>query len=320
MDRRRSSTIIPDIYTATINPEHWEMVMESVAELTNSKAACLYYQDRDCGVANTIAQFGCTTEMFPDFNREFAILDSIFDKAAYRNGKNIDIPTSEEGIYKSFYLDDDSFCKDADPEFYKNCLKPSGIYYMGRVIFLDSYQQKAAISFLREEKMGPWKEGDIRVIHEIIPHFMRALNMHAEFTRLRVHQEALIKGLDRLVIGLLLYDRDGQPVYVNPTAKAIIKAHPALDLKDGGLVLRNTDENRKLCETIQNTAMIDLEDSWMQSVSIAVTHPEVEAPLPLLVTPMRAAPWGFPMLAPPLPPAPTLLIFRLRAISSKWVA
>jgi hypothetical protein len=90
------------------------------------------------------------------------------------------------------------------------------------------------------------------------------------------------------VIGLILYDHDARPVYINPTARAIIEHHPALQLHDGNLFLTNPEDEKNLRRTISDTAQIDPDDSWKQSVAIGITHPDIEAPLPILVTPMHA--------------------------------
>ncbi len=121
-----------------------------------------------------------------------------------------------------------------------------------------------------------------------MPHLKRALNIHAEFTRIRLQYDALQKGLDRLVIGLILFDSGAHPVYVNPTAKAIIKGHPGLVLEDDGLFLDPPVKGINLQQTILDVAKIDPEDSWKQTRAIGVTHPDVEATLPVLVTPMQA--------------------------------
>ena len=280
MDRRRSSILIPEIYKATINPEHWKNVMELIAGLTESRAACLYFQDKNLGLANTIAQFGCTTSLFTDIRHQFAILDTLFDKSISSNIK-------EDILYQIFPPDHDSF-KNLEPDLGENHIISSWNYRIGRVQFLDSNLQRAAIAIFRDEESGPWQKGDIRIIQEIIPHIKRALDIHAEFTRLRVQQDALVMGLDRLVIGLLLCDQNSRIVYINPTAKAIIEAHPALALGEEGLSLYHADDDKNLHSTIRNIALNDSEDSWKQSVAIAVTHPDVEAPMPLLITPIHA--------------------------------
>ena len=119
-----------------------------------------------------------------------------------------------------------------DSELYVQWMKPNGIFHVGGAQFVDTDSHRAGIAILRDEKAGEWSEGELRVIDEILPHLRRALNIHSEFTHLRLKQDALLKGLDRLVIGLILYDHNAQPVYINPTAKAIIDQHPAMQLLD----------------------------------------------------------------------------------------
>jgi DNA-binding CsgD family transcriptional regulator len=77
-------------------------------------------------------------------------------------------------------------------------------------------------------------------------------------------------------------------VYINPTAKAIIDTHPALQMQEGKLFLVNPEDEKNLRQTIIDTAEIDPDDSWKQSVAIGICHPDIKVPLPLLVTPMHA--------------------------------
>ena len=214
MDRRRSSQLIPEIYKATVDPGHWDYVLEKVAELTQSKTACLYYLDKNLGMASTIAQYGCPKHMIANYNKQFAKLDSLFDSAVSDDEKG-------ESLCQFFSPGKNGFT-DIESDIYENWMKPEGIFYLGKIQFLDDDAHKAAIAILRDEEAGAWKEGDIRVINEIVPHLKRALDIHAEFTRLRMQQDAMMKGLDRLVIGLILYDRNACAVYINPTARSII--------------------------------------------------------------------------------------------------
>ena len=280
MDRRRSSELIPEIYKATVDPSHWDYVLEKLAALTHSKTACLYYLDKKLEIASTIAQFGCPTHMIQNYNKQFAKLDSLFSTAVSDDKKG-------ESLCHFFNPGHNGF-SDVESDIFENWMKPEGIFHLGRIQFLDDDVHKAAIAILRDKNAGAWKKGDIRVINEIVPHLKRALDIHSEFTRLRMQQDAMMKGLDRLVIGLIMYDRNAHAVYINPTAKAIIKSHPALALNGDGLLLNAAEDNKNLHQTILDTANIEPEDSWKQSVSIGITHPDVVAPLPLLVTPIHA--------------------------------
>ncbi len=279
MDRRRSSHIVPEIYEATIDPTHWDYVVTMIAKLTRSKSACLYYKNKEMELASTIAQFGLPDKELRGFGDRCDVLDGMFcAKEAH---------ASEDPQCTQFYPGSNGVMPE-DAEIYLDWMKPNNIYHVGGAQFVDTDTHKAGIAILRDKDSGVWDKGELRVINEILPHLRRALNIHSEFTHLRLKQDALLKGLDRLVIGLILYDHHAKPVYINPTAKAIIKGHPALQLQDGELMLTNPDDDKNLHRTIIDTAEIDPDDSWKQSVAIGITHPDVEAPLPLLVTPMHA--------------------------------
>jgi len=280
MDRRRSSVIVPEIYKATVDSSHWDYVLETIAKITSSKTACLYHFDKSVGMVNTVAQYGCPPHLVHNYNAHFAKLDTFFDETS-------DSQVAGETRHQ-FICPGSNHFEELAPETFDEWMKPHGIHHIGRVQFINTDSHTASIGLLRDEAAGSWSEGDIRVIDEIIPHLQRAMDIHAEFTRLRMKQDALIQGLDRLVIGLILYDQHAEAVYVNPTAKEIVKSHPALALNDNGLFLYHAEDNRQLRQTILKTATIDSDDSWKQSVSIGITHPDVPAPLPLLVTPMHA--------------------------------
>jgi DNA-binding CsgD family transcriptional regulator/PAS domain-containing protein len=279
MDRRRSSHIVPEIYEATINPNHWDYVVTMIAKLTRSKFACLYYKNKEMGIASTIAQYGMPDGDRMNFNDQCDSLDKMFCA-----GKST---TSEDVNCTQFHPGSNGVLLD-DSEFYLQWMKPHGIFHVGGAQVVDAKSHKAGIAILRDEMSGVWGDGEMRVVNELLPHLRRALNIHSEFTHLRLRQDALLQGLDRLVIGLILYDHDARPVYINPTARAIIEHHPALQLHDGNLFLTNPEDEKNLRRTISDTAQIDPDDSWKQSVAIGITHPDIEAPLPILVTPMHA--------------------------------
>jgi DNA-binding CsgD family transcriptional regulator len=279
MDRRRSSHIVPEIYEATINPSHWDYVVTMIAKLTQSKSACLYYKNKEMDVASTIAHFGLPEGERMSFNDHCDTLDDMFCRK--QTG------TADEPSCTQFYPGSNGVMQN-DSELYVEWMKPHDIYHVGGAQLVDTASHRAGIAILRDEKAGVWTDGELRVINELLPHLRRALTIHSEFTYLRLKQDALLKGLDRLVIGLILYDSNAKPVYINPTARAIIDIHPGTMLQDGDLYLTNSEDEKSLRKAILDTAGIDPDDSWKQSVAIGITHPDIEAPLPLLITPMHA--------------------------------
>lgn len=280
MDRRRSSHILPEIYEATIDPGHWDYVVSMIAKLTRSQFAFLYYKNKEMDIASTIAQYGLPNDAALSKSKQFDFLDSMFSTRA-------SVTDSGKPICTQFYPGSDSAVSEHS-DIYLNWMKPHGIYHVGGAEFDNSDTHRAGIVILRNKDSGIWGDGDLRVIDEILPHLRHALNIHSEFTHLRLKQDALLKGLDRLVIGLVLFDRNAKVVYVNPTATEIIDSHPALKLKDGELLLTDAGDQKRLRKAIIDVVDIDQDDSWKQSISIGINHPDVEVILPILVTPMYA--------------------------------
>lgn len=143
MDRRHSSTIIPEIYQATIDPDHWNHVLEKITEVTRSKIACLYYLDKAEGITSTIAQFGSPTNLIQNYSKQFEKLDSLFDKG-------ISGDTKGECLCQ-FFSPGGNGHSELESDIYENWMKPEGVYHLGRFEFLNDDAHKAAIVVLRDE-------------------------------------------------------------------------------------------------------------------------------------------------------------------------
>ena len=281
MDRRRSSRIVPEIYEATINPVHWDYVVAMIAKLTGSRAACIYYKNNNLEFANTVASYGFSNET-EDLAPEF--VDRLADFFDVDQATNT--PSVPSGTI-SFYPEDNDE-RFHESEFYQTWMQPLELDSVAGASVIDCETHKAGVAVFRGKPSKLWDQGDSRVLDEILPHLERALNIYSEFTHLKLKQDALLKGLDRLVIGLVLYDRNANPIYINPTARSIIESHPGLGFSGDNFVVANADESECLKKAIIDTAMIDPDDSWKQSIAIGINHPTTKIPLPLLVTPMHA--------------------------------
>ena len=276
MDRRRSSYIVPEIYEATTNPDHWDYVASMIAKLTRSKSACLYHRSKKSGSVNRIANYRMPGNSGLAFGRGE---DSLVGMLAKKSSNLM----SENSTCVQFYPGSNGVLS-YDSDIYTRWAEPNDFFYIGGAKVFESETHEAGITFLRNKASGNWEKGDLRVIDEIIPHLKRALNIYSDFSHLRLKRDALLNGLDRLVVGLILYDKNALPLYINPTAKAIIDKHPGLKLQNDGRLLTENEDARKLHKAIVDTAAINPEDSWRESISLGIKHPESVAPLPLLVT------------------------------------
>jgi DNA-binding CsgD family transcriptional regulator len=169
-------------------------------------------------------------------------------------------------------------------------MKPFDIWHCGGVnLFLDK-KRYAAVSIHRGRKQGPWPRECMQKLDILVPHFQRAFRIHKEFTRMRLKEQALLLALDRLVIGLILLDKDREVVYSNPMADRILANHPAIKLSaDNKLLATNSKENVKLGSLIQRAAMETEDDVMAASNALGLRHEKASLPLPVLVAPVGHA-------------------------------
>ncbi|MGI9318064.1 MAG: hypothetical protein ACR2QW_12100, partial [bacterium] len=143
MDRRRSSHIVPEIYEATINPDHWDYVVTMIAKLTQSKSAFLYYKNKGMGFANTIAQYGLSESGHMNSNDKFDLLDHIFI--------NENSAGSEDVNCTQFHFGSGDTTRQKDLELHQKWMKPNGISHVGGAQFANTESHKAGIAILRDE-------------------------------------------------------------------------------------------------------------------------------------------------------------------------
>ena len=282
MDRRRSSYIVPEIYEATTNPDHWDYVTTMIAKLTRSKSACLYHKNKMLGSVNRIANF----KMPENSGLAFGCGDDSLVEMLAKKSSNL--------------MDEESACVQIHPcskgmlsydsDIYTRWAEPNNIFYVAGAKVFESETHEGGIAILRDKASGNWEKGELRVIDEIIPHLERALNIYSEFSHLALRMDSLLNGLDRLMVGIILYDKNALPLYINPTARSIIDKHPGLKLQDDEIVVTERGEAKKLHQAIIDTAAINPDDSWLQSISLGITHPKIATPLPLLVTTIQTDP------------------------------
>lgn len=279
MERRNSYQLIPEIYEATVDQHHWDHVLAILAKISDSSASCLIFNDLNNRFSDCYNVSGLSQALSSDMESFFKNPDCLF---------NLDEDVTDTTFFHSSSQSDINELVDTPGCSIRTLLQKANIDRVAGTQFKSKMKQHITVMLLKNAPSQAWSDDQLKVIDDIMPHLKRAFNIHSEFSRLRYEYDALQKGLDRLVIGLVLFDSKGRPVYVNPTAQNIIDAHPALQANKVGLFVHDQDQNNQLQKTISEVALVDPDDSWRQAQAIGITHPDKKAPLPILVTPMHA--------------------------------
>ncbi len=274
------SNVIANIYEASYKPEFWPAALECIAKFTSSSSAGLLTQDKEIQKAGGMFAYNILDEDLAEYSRieggdpNFAIMAKEFPVgSAAAVDHVITDRTKLEQIYGEEYT---SFVVSAD--YY---------YNGGAILFMDEVRS-AAIALQRTRQMGVWSKSEMDRLNLIVPHLQRAINIHKEFIRLQTREQALRNGLDRLLMGLILFDKNLQPIYINPVAESILNYHPAISLKNNKVYAHEfvftENIHKALLLAISSSKDMDPAET---STSMGLKHPNCATILPMIISPVE---------------------------------
>ena len=193
MDAPQHQDIIGDIYEASYNADHWPVVLRNIADITQSDSAAMVYRDNELEQANVTYAWNISQETLADFSQmghdpHFKLLVDAKGLGIASTVKSI-IP--DRNKLESYY--GDAFTRFSQKH---------DMYYIGGVILFQDDIRSLGIGLQRSQTTGPWRDELIEQLTHLSPHIQRALHIHKEFTRLRMREQALKAGLDKLLMRL----------------------------------------------------------------------------------------------------------------------
>lgn len=275
------NAIIVDIYKAAIDPNHWPVVLKHTCRLIDSKAATLLYRDNETRQAGVFHSFNHPPEVMREYLDHYCTLDPTFDLAASRAPIGRAIADRQMA---SSYEEFRSICGD---EFNGFLERHDNECLCGAVLF-NSDQQMSALSFQRSRHDGMWTDEQLQDLTELTPHFQRAFTIHREFTRLRIKEQVMQAGIDRLSMGFILFDELLEPVYLNPVAQEILEYHEAIGMNGDVLRAYHAEDSRAIRAGLHKAGSAgdgDVDPS-AHATALGLRSPG-NPPLPVMIIPVQ---------------------------------
>jgi len=271
---------IDRIYKASVDPNHWPVVLEHIAELVGAKSATLLYRDNETKQAGVFHAFNHAPEVMQEYIGYYCQFDPTFELAAQC------APIGHAMADRQMAGSQEEFRALCGPEFNHFLEKHDNEHLCGAVLF-NSDEQMSASSFQKSSREGPWTDEQLWMLTELTPHIQRAFAIHKEFTRLRIKEEVMQAGIDRLYMGFVLFDEFLQPVYSNPIAQWVLDYHDAISLKGDIIQTHSTDDSKAIREGLHKASrMTRSEDEPEEFATALGLRSPGNPPLPLLIIPV----------------------------------
>lgn len=264
---------VGDIYEASCKFEHWEVVMETLCQLTRSKSSVLIIENQKSGRRQIISTHGISRILAVAYNAGLGRYDNTFSL--------IKTPMNDVTILPARELKHDN------PSYYQFILKPADIGHISVVDLHKDNDIRIGLAVHRSFSAPEYTDNEINIMRLISPHICRAVLIQRELGQARSEARSMMSLVSKIPMGMLLVDINGTVKFCNAVAELVIGRHKGLSLVDNKLQAHNRASQkqlelalRKVLDVIPNRA----EQASPEVSSVSFSHPHATFPLVLFIS------------------------------------
>jgi DNA-binding CsgD family transcriptional regulator len=274
---RTALELIGLIYDAAVDSARWQAFAESLSSFLGGAAVSLAMRAQGHGPPLDISRVGLDVAYSPILIKHLGLglpwIELIdFDEARERFVRVSDHFLAED-LEKS--------------DFYVEFMKPQGLACEAPIIHMvsvDSGLLGSGVVIFRAEGGPEIGDSDLATLDLLVPHFARAVGLHAKLRRREHTQIALSEVIDRMPTGVILLNADRQPVLMNRLAHSLIEANDGLKMTPEGPRAESAHDNARIRALVDSAAHPDPLNPLAGGGIIAIERPSGRRPYPFMVT------------------------------------
>jgi DNA-binding CsgD family transcriptional regulator/PAS domain-containing protein len=229
------SRIIGSIYDAAIDPTLWRLALQNACEFIGGHSAVLFWHDAATERSEALHQYNEDPYYNALYFEKYLPMNPMFPAATFMEAgivhtTNDVMPQSE--LVKT--------------RFYREWIEPQGIVDAIAVNLEKGATRTSLLNFRMDATYGVADEEALRRTRLLVPHFQRAVTIGRLFDQGKTTETALTETLDHVEAGVFLAGVDGQIVFANAEAKAMLDDGTLVRAKDDSLVAVVPEANRML--------------------------------------------------------------------------
>ena len=280
--------LILDIHAAPLAPETWPEVVDRIRQVHGADKALLFSVPEAPGAPFWSLSAGLSEQALREYSIEFAPEDvwlrEVQRRGATRAGT---IATGEQLIDRRTYH---------RSRFYNEYLSRHGIDMFMTVLLRGPAEPlrspTAVLSFYRSQGREAFDALERRSLARLTPHLILAVATHWKVYGLSLHNSALARTLDAVVVPLFLIAADGRLMFANAAGEAELRRGSILQVATGCLMASN-----RLCQdrAAVAAALRSLQAGKGSSIWIRAGQPDCRVMLctaPLSESTWDARLWG----------------------------
>lgn len=280
--------LIGQIYDAVLDAEQWPLLIQRIATAFQSKSGLLRLMDPQCDKVSFVVSHGYDEQSFQAYRDHFIHIDPL--NAALKTKPVGSIGTTPQVMPMSEFT---------NTEYYNDYARPQEIYYAAGGFVVRDHTRTALLGVQRTKEMGGFELHELQQLSLLSSHLLRAFQLSRHLGQLQQQSQAVENILEQRPFGVIFLDEFRRPTYLNRRAETLIRLNPQLDIRNGELTTNSRDSTTRLSTLIHDVIETALGNGLSAggSVQLPATSPE-EAPLTLIVTPLRLRPQSFGLSGP----------------------
>lgn len=283
MNESQYDNLVGKIYDAAVMPELWPVFLEQLSDVLESRGTALYLVDFASRLSicqSDEISFIQSARIDPEKGESY---DRYYSKVNVWFEKSRDLPEGElittDRLFPAQKL--------VKTEWYNDWLKPQNYFHamIGHLLKQDTLAVRLSIF---RSKQQPFSVDETVTFSRLVPHLRRSCMIHKKFSEVKSTQAADVGLLNRLPVGLILFDKSGQAVFVNHMAETLTHSSDGLRLNAAGRCLTGSaTETRALRRLIVNAA------EYGQSQAMSLYRSHSNRPLSVIVVSLQNQPFAF---------------------------
>lgn len=228
----RFDQLIGGIYDAALDSALWPAFMDRLAASLNASLGMLWMHDFSSGSVNLEHGGGNVSAVTG--------LDSVAlaQFTNYYAARNVWLPNAsqlaEGSITVSSVLYPDALLKRT--EFYSDFLRQQDLFYAVGSSIIKQGSRDVKMSFVRSERAGRYRDDELNLVRQLMPHLRNAVVLHRELHRLKVLSASAMAALEMVPLGVILLTSSGLLLHANRRAHELLTRTATLRFGAGGAI------------------------------------------------------------------------------------
>ncbi|MDB5987427.1 MAG: helix-turn-helix transcriptional regulator [Nevskia sp.] len=276
-DITRVETLIGAIYEGPMESPPWQSALELLRMRLNAAHVTLMLRPPSSESSGVMVNSG---SLVPELAKSYG--STLFSLDPFVRLREGEVVTADEHIGRSWLKS----------EVFQALLQPIGVRFVLGADIYTAEGTECRLRITRRNDARDFSQADKSLVFELLPHLKRSIRLHAKIDLLECERSFFAGTVDRMLLGVVSFDRNGSIVEMNQEAQRILDERDGIWLTGNHLQVEHSIENRDLQNSMRNALSGNPTQAPKVIDFIAVTRPSGRGKLGVLVRPIPAGQWS----------------------------